>query len=124
LDVTLRALLHKDVRFVQEQHCIPHLADFEDGFEFGFEFLGFGAEFAHVDHLQWFVQGFGRCLGGQRLADPRGTVQQEDQAVTLALDHVCVNSALVVDQELQSLFLCFRHHNPVDAVRVEADGLQ
>lgn len=116
LDVTLRALLHEDVRFVQQQHSVPHLADFEDGFQFRLQLCRVCPELADVDHVQGFVQGLGRCLRGQRLADAGRAVQQEDEAVALTLDNVGVDPPVVVDQQLQILFLRFVHHNPVYTV--------
>jgi len=70
------------------------------------------------------VQRLGRCFRSERLADPRRSVQQKDEAVALALDDVSIDPALVVDQQLQFLLLRRGHHHLVDARGVEADRLQ
>ena len=121
LEVVLAALLHEDVGLVEQQDCVPGLADLEDGFEAVLEFVRLRAEFADVDHVERLVHGLGRGLGGERLADAGRPVHEEDEPAALALDEVGVDAALVADQQLQALLGRVGHDHAAEPVRVERD---
>jgi len=120
-DVFVRSAFHEHVGFVQEQDRVPCLADFEDFFELAFEHVRFGAEFADVDGVEWLLERLGGGFGGQRLADARRAVQEEDDAPALAGHKVGLDLAVVLDHQFDRALALGVEHQPVESVPRELD---
>lgn len=96
LDVVVYPALQEHIGFVQEQHCVPRLADLQHALQLGLDRFAGNAKFSHVDALQRFVQGLSHRFGRHRFANARRSVQEEDQAAALSGNDVIHEDAFAL----------------------------